>query len=773
MLGCYQQLAARPSYQDSLKILEADIHHANMLAASIPRGKGGKYLQMKLVYSELAPIFVFLLQWMDCSCSCLLSSYLNLFHVVVHKMRSDGSPNIASYGRKASISEFYAVILPSLQRLHSDSSEFEITQEKSLNSEIAIRKRYEEKRKRLDADSDREDECGICLEPCTKMVLPNCCHAMNTRSESCPFCRGSIKRVNSEDLWVLTSGNDVVDTETALKDDALSLPKDIPDALFVIEVKSIPIQILRWVLTGFGRRCPTERKYINVIWFITRTTTSFERLLNVELGWTLHDCLVGSPIIGVRYDSLGEFNSTFYILSFTPNIFFQVLIKPKKLSLNRLGGDIKSKIVLNKKFMVYSSRTSYSKVDPVSEVNSIPINILRWVLTSFGRRCPTEGKYINVIWFITRTTTSFERLVNAKLGWTLHDCLVSSPIIGVRYDSLGELSSQRCHQKLSLNRLGGDIKSKIVFNKKLVVYSSGTSYSKVDSISKMNSIPIHILRWVSTCSNRRCPTNRKHIKIIRSARPTTRFKCLLHTKLSWTLHDGFVGSPIISIYYYSLGKFNNNKIPLAFDGQLSNSVTRNSGSNSVSIIIDTNLTDPKQSIFKVSNSAIPILSFTPNIFFQILIEPTKLSLNRLRGNIKSKVVLNKESMIYSSGTSHSKVDPISGFVLVMALEVGENRIKMLFQNLFALATYQLRETSYFECTRKSKNKQNKKYVEFVEHNLFKTKPGFLSPNSFFPNCFFCYKLFHIWKFSYTLNRTEVTPASWTDSGEHHRRRRRK
>ncbi|KAF4353857.1 hypothetical protein F8388_010016 [Cannabis sativa] len=25
----------------------------------------------------------------------------------------------------------------------------------------------------------------------------------------------------------------------------------------------------------------------------------------------------------------------------------------------------------------------------------------------------------------------------------------------------------------------------------------------------------------------------------------------------------------------------------------------------------------------------------------------------------------------------------------------------------------------------------------------------------------------------TLNRTEVTPASWTDSGEHHRRRRRK
>jgi hypothetical protein len=32
--------------------------------------------------------------------------------------------------------------------------------------------------RKLDADDDREDECGICLETCTKMVLPNCNHAM-------------------------------------------------------------------------------------------------------------------------------------------------------------------------------------------------------------------------------------------------------------------------------------------------------------------------------------------------------------------------------------------------------------------------------------------------------------------------------------------------------------------------------------------------------------------------------------------------------------------
>lgn len=60
------------------------------------------------------------------------------------------------------------------------------------------------------------------------------------RSESCPFCRGNIKRVDSGDLWVMTCDRDVVDQETLSKEDMLrfylyinSLPKDIPDALFL------------------------------------------------------------------------------------------------------------------------------------------------------------------------------------------------------------------------------------------------------------------------------------------------------------------------------------------------------------------------------------------------------------------------------------------------------------------------------------------------------------------------------------------------------------
>lgn len=247
----YYQLS-RSSYQDSLKILEADIQHANALAAEIPRGKGGARVQMKLVYNHLAPVFLFLLQWMDGSCTCLLPRYLNLFHVLIYKVYTDGRPRISRHGRKATISDFYAIILPSLQRLHYDlvDSDGGITaKDNHLSLKTSSKNILERGNSNAHFDLDREDECGICLEPCTKMVLPSCCHAMcincyrdwNTRSASCPFCRGSLKRVKSRDLWVLTCSDDVIEPEAVSKEDLLSfylyinsLPKDSPDALFLM-----------------------------------------------------------------------------------------------------------------------------------------------------------------------------------------------------------------------------------------------------------------------------------------------------------------------------------------------------------------------------------------------------------------------------------------------------------------------------------------------------------------------------------------------------------
>ncbi|GMH01196.1 hypothetical protein Nepgr_003035 [Nepenthes gracilis] len=246
MLG-YQ--LARYTCQDSINIIEADVQHANMLAASIPRSKNGDWLQMKLVYGHWAPLLLYLLQWIDCSCSCLFPSYLKLFHIVIDKMSADGKPNLSSHRRRATIHEFYAVILPYLQCLRGDSSEPINDSNQSNSQDMVVGKRSEERKKLLDNDLEREDECGICLEICTKIVLPNCCHAMcincfsdwNLRSESCPFCRGSLKRVKTKDLWVLTCSKDVVDAKTVRKEDSLrfslyinNLPKEIPDALFLV-----------------------------------------------------------------------------------------------------------------------------------------------------------------------------------------------------------------------------------------------------------------------------------------------------------------------------------------------------------------------------------------------------------------------------------------------------------------------------------------------------------------------------------------------------------
>ncbi|KAL3818596.1 hypothetical protein ACJIZ3_004501 [Penstemon smallii] len=245
----YYQLEKAPSCQDSLKAIQSDIQHANMLAASISRAKGGACLQMKLVYNHLATVYLFLLQWFDCSCTCLLPNYLSLFHIIVYKVHLDRKKKSPSHGRKATVEQFYAVILPSLEHLYDSSFELDKYQEVH-GFDVILRKKLEDNNnKHSDSNLEREDECGICLEPCSKMVLPNCCHAMcincyrdwNIRSESCPFCRGSIKRVNSGDLWVLTSSEDVVDQETLLEEDVLrfylyinNLPKDIPDAVFLV-----------------------------------------------------------------------------------------------------------------------------------------------------------------------------------------------------------------------------------------------------------------------------------------------------------------------------------------------------------------------------------------------------------------------------------------------------------------------------------------------------------------------------------------------------------
>ncbi|KAF7813648.1 E3 ubiquitin-protein ligase AIRP2-like [Senna tora] len=176
---------------------------------------------MKLSFSPFAPLFLYFMEWMDFSCTHSLSSSLGLYHILIHKVYLDGMPSLSSKERKATLKDFYAVIYPSLRLLEEEFNASKINDHRSnCSTEVMSRKRG------FDKDQERDDECGICMETSMKMVLPNCGHSLciscfhdwNVRSESCPFCRGSLKRVSPRDLWVVIGNNDVIDTITLAKD---------------------------------------------------------------------------------------------------------------------------------------------------------------------------------------------------------------------------------------------------------------------------------------------------------------------------------------------------------------------------------------------------------------------------------------------------------------------------------------------------------------------------------------------------------------------------
>ncbi|KAK7306209.1 hypothetical protein VNO77_44135 [Canavalia gladiata] len=226
------------SYTDSVKALEVDIQHANILASALPGDYGGDYFQMKLSYSPFAPLFLYLIEWLDFSCTDSLPMYLGLLHILIFNVYANGMPSISSKERKATIKDFYAVIYPSLRLLQG---EFNNVQRSSCAEDVS-RKRLE---KLVNEDVEGDEECGICMENSMKMVLPNCGHSLciscfhdwYMRSESCPFCRGSLRRVTPRDLWVVIGNNDVVDKVTIAKENLRrlylyieTLPPTIPDS---------------------------------------------------------------------------------------------------------------------------------------------------------------------------------------------------------------------------------------------------------------------------------------------------------------------------------------------------------------------------------------------------------------------------------------------------------------------------------------------------------------------------------------------------------------
>ncbi|KAL0305802.1 UNVERIFIED_CONTAM: E3 ubiquitin-protein ligase AIRP2 [Sesamum radiatum] len=164
----------RKSFKDSLKVLEADIQHANTLASDFSREYDGACLQMRMSYSPAAHFFLFLVQWTDCH----LAGALGLLRILIYKVYVDGTTTMSTHERKASIREFYAVIYPSLLQLQRGVTDSEDKKQKAVCMERYRRKDEEEHRRCSELDIEREEECGICMEMNSKIVLPNCNHAM-------------------------------------------------------------------------------------------------------------------------------------------------------------------------------------------------------------------------------------------------------------------------------------------------------------------------------------------------------------------------------------------------------------------------------------------------------------------------------------------------------------------------------------------------------------------------------------------------------------------
>ncbi|XP_030481205.1 E3 ubiquitin-protein ligase AIRP2 [Cannabis sativa] len=234
----------RKSFKDSLKALEADIQFANTLASDYPREYDGACLQMRLSYSPAAQFCLFLVQWTDCH----LAGALGLLRILIYKAYENGKTTMSIQERKATLKEFYSVIFPSLMQLEKGITEVEERKQKEMCASKYKKKDEFHKGKVSEIEAEREEECGICMEMSSKVVLPKCSHSMcmkcyrdwRTRSESCPFCRDSLKRVNSCDLWIYTSSTDIIDLSSISRENLMrllkyidKLPLIVPDPAFV------------------------------------------------------------------------------------------------------------------------------------------------------------------------------------------------------------------------------------------------------------------------------------------------------------------------------------------------------------------------------------------------------------------------------------------------------------------------------------------------------------------------------------------------------------
>lgn len=93
------------------------------------------------------------------------------------------------------------------------------------------------------------------------IIITRCFCCRHGRSESCPFCRDSLKRVNSGDLWMLMERSDTVSLHTVERENKKrlfvyieKLPLVVPDQVFASSPYDCHVKwIIRRAKTGSGK----------------------------------------------------------------------------------------------------------------------------------------------------------------------------------------------------------------------------------------------------------------------------------------------------------------------------------------------------------------------------------------------------------------------------------------------------------------------------------------------------------------------------------------
>ncbi|XP_057548449.1 E3 ubiquitin-protein ligase AIRP2 [Amaranthus tricolor] len=212
----------RKSFRESVKSLEADIQHANTLASGYRRQPDGACFQMRLSYSPAAHLVLFFVQWTD----CYLAGALGLLRILIYMTYADGRTTMSVHEKKASIRQFYGVIFPSLLQLQAGITERDDQKQKEVCALKYRKKDEHDKYKLMELEKEIDEECGICMEINDMLVLPYCNHSLCSKcykdwsacSQSCPFCRDSLKGVKPGDLWIYTDEHDIVDLSVIMSD---------------------------------------------------------------------------------------------------------------------------------------------------------------------------------------------------------------------------------------------------------------------------------------------------------------------------------------------------------------------------------------------------------------------------------------------------------------------------------------------------------------------------------------------------------------------------